>query len=583
MAAQLKNSSAFVHRMHAQFATYFFATMKNITAWEKIGLDKESFTRQENWLLGMSDTRPWVLAGIYILTFLFMVKLAQIIVKRRRGKDIVAVQGGWPFLGQVFTMAAGSPWDIMANWSCQYGGVYSFRLFGNDAVCISDPTILAVVLQTKESKFHKDTGWTYKPFMEILGNGLVTTKGSSWTKQRKLLSSYLRQEILEQIPQMAYDAVERLSLKLDQHVKSGKPIEMAEEFRSLTLGVIAEVLLSLSPEESDQTFAKMYLPIMEESNKRVWNPMRMFMIFLPAWWEHRNHVKSLNDYLTGLINKRWELRIKEAKIAKADNSSITRKPDVLDKVIAPISAAEWEADSVSIIQQLRDEIKTFVLAGHETSASMLAWTLYELHAGTGTGKGGEISTDNINRILSEASIVYSGRMNSKGHVTSMPPRDIIAGDKVSPTSEYHGLDFTECCLRESLRKYSIVPTVVRNVSEDLYVGPYFFEKGTKLMVNIQGAHYNSENWPEPHLYNPHRFSAEQMKVMKPFTFLPFIAGPRNCLGQFLSLLESKCVLSMLLMRYKFVLVNPDTAGKKHDFMVPIIPALGHHFIVTSKE
>ena len=82
-----------------------------------------------------------------------------------------SVKGGWPFLGQVFAMVKGSPWDTMTQWVMEYGTIYKFHLFGADAVCVSDPTLLRVMLQTNMLTFKKDTEWTYKPFMVILGNG----------------------------------------------------------------------------------------------------------------------------------------------------------------------------------------------------------------------------------------------------------------------------------------------------------------------------------------------------------------------------------------------------------------------------
>ena len=84
-----------------------------------------------------------------------------------------AVKGGWPFLGQVFTMVKGSPWDTMTKWVIEYGTIYKFHLFGADAVCVSDPTLLRIMLQTNMLNFKKDTEWTYKPFMVILGNGII--------------------------------------------------------------------------------------------------------------------------------------------------------------------------------------------------------------------------------------------------------------------------------------------------------------------------------------------------------------------------------------------------------------------------
>ena len=87
---------------------------------------------------------------------------------------------------------------------------------------------------------------------------------------------------------------------------------MSEEFRNLTLQVIAEAILSLSPEESDETFARMYLPIVEEGNLRTWHPERMY-IPGPAMYKFNMDVKRLNDYVTSLIVKRWDLKQVEKK------------------------------------------------------------------------------------------------------------------------------------------------------------------------------------------------------------------------------------------------------------------------------
>ena len=90
------------------------------------------------------------------------------------------------------------------------------------------------------------------------------------------------------------------------------------------------------------------------------------------------------------------------------------------------------------------------------------------------------------------------------------------------------------------------------------------------MVCMQGVHHNAEYWPEPLAYKPERF----MQEVKPYTFLPFIEGPRMCLGQFLSLLEAKIVLSLLVQSFDFEVTNAD-AGLKHPYMIPIIPKTGH--------
>jgi cytochrome P450 len=191
-----------------------------------------------------------------------LVAVAKLIGSRKKkGKEVPEVEGGLPFFGHVFTMVAGSPWDTMAAWARKYGGIYKLHLFGSSAFVVSDPDLLKVILSTKLSVFKKDLAWTYKPFLDILGNGIVTADGDDWWRQRKLLSAHLRIDILEDIPNMAIRAVQRLMQKLDKARAEGATVEMAEEFRHLTLQVVAEAFMSLPPEESDQTFAHMYLPI----------------------------------------------------------------------------------------------------------------------------------------------------------------------------------------------------------------------------------------------------------------------------------------------------------------------------------
>lgn len=473
-----------------------------------------------------------------LLCFVFMWKILE-----KRNVSIPMVKGGLPFFGVVFDMLQGSPWDKMAKWTLQHGNIFRIHLFGSDAVVVADPELLKIVLKLKLSCFNKDTAWTYKPFMPLLGRGLVTSEGEQWRAQRAMMGSHLKIDILQHIPKMAVDAVERLCIKLDAAKENGSTLDMSEEFRHLTLQVIAEAVFSISAEESDKTFAHMYLPIVEEGNLRTWAPQRMYLPTY-SWFKFHNDVNRLNDYVTGLVTKRWELRRQEAKEQQRTGIPTSRPQDVLDKTLSVIEEEDWNMDTIN---QVRDQMKTFVLAGHETSASMLTWALYELSISSGEKAR--------RKLLAEANDAYG----------KLTPGSIPSKDAVTK------LVFTECCLRESLRKYSVVPSVVRMVNKDVQLGDYHVCKGSTIMICMQGVHHNPEYWPEPLVYKPERF----LEPVKSYTFLPFIEGPRMCLGQYLSLLESKIVLSMLLSRYRFEIVNND-AGEKHPFMVPIIPKCGHH-------
>jgi len=489
-------------------------------------------------------------AGVLLLSLLWLLRKNP----SAGSKAIPSVKGGLPFFGQVFTMIKGSPWDTMTRWMLEYGGIFTFHLFGSDAVCVSDPDLLKIILATKLKIFKKDLEWTYKPFMVLLGKGLVTADGENWMRQRTVIASHLKINILDNIPLMSLKAVQGLAAKLDKVVAKGAAgeIEMAEEFRHLTLHVISEALLSLAPEECDETFAQMYLPIVEEGNLRTWHPERMYMPG-PAWFAFRKAVKRLDDYVTSLVEKRWALRLAEEKERSSSGKATERKQDVLDKILDAIKKEEFRPD---VVKQIRDEIKTFVLAGHETSASMLAWTLYELSC----------NKDTLQRVLDESKPVYA--TFDAASPATLPNKEQLS----------EGLIYTDCCLRESLRKYSVVPTVVRVAAEAINMDGYYIAKGSTLMINMQGVHHNPKIWPEPMVYRPERFLDKEK--IAPFTFLPFIDGPRMCLGQFLSLLESKTVITMLLQRYQFTLIDPQEAGKKHSYMIPITPETGHRYRVS---
>lgn len=472
------------------------------------------------------------------------------LLRKRTNDKIPMVEGCLPFFGHVFQMIKGSPWDTMALWAGKYGTICRFHLFGSDAICLSDPALLKIVLQTKLHSFQKDVEWTYKPFMVLLGRGIVTSEGERWLKSRKLLASYMKNDVLNIIPEITFKAMQRLFAKLEKARDDGSTVEMSEEFRHLTLQVIGEAVLSLDADECDATFALMYLPIVTEGNLRTWDPTRMYLP-TPAYFKFKQDVKKLNDYVTGLITKRWDWRKTLAAAGKR-----REKPDVLDKILDSIADEDWVPDT---IEQVRDEIKTFVLAGHETSASMLAWTLCELSIPTGQGYD--------QRVVAESTQAYQGLLTATGRATALPDK-----------AHLDMLFFTESCLREAIRKYSNVPTVVRMAVEDVQVGDYLFPRGTTVMVAMQAVHHNPTFWPEPLAFNPDRF----LEPIVPFTYLPFLDGPRSCLGQYLALMETKIVLSMLLLHFRFEAVDAAAAVEKHPFMVPIIPKHGHHMRVHAR-
>ena len=150
--------------------------------------------------------------------------------------------------------------------------------------------------------------------------------------------------------------------------------------------------------------------------------------------------------------------------------------------------------------------------------------------------------------------------------------------------ELANLRLSEACLRESLRKYSVVPSVIRQIVKPTQVGNHLIPKGSCVVINIQSTHHNEQYWPNPMSYDPNRFIDPKIRP-EPFTFIPFIDGPRNCLGQYIALLESKMVVSLISMRYSLQMKNTPKDGEdqRHRFMVPLIPKDPMDVIVTKRS
>ena len=267
-----------------------------------------------------------------------------------------------PYLGHGIRFMQTSPWDLLLQWHKQKGSIFCFPLMGRTVVSIASPTFLKLVLQSQIRNVKKDVGFSYQPFLVILGNGIVTSEGHAWMKQRLKMSTALRRDVLDRIPHVTLQAVQRLYVQLDAAAASQTAVDLSEALRHLTLQVISKAFLSLSADESDATLATMYLPIVDECNTRVWQPWRSACVFLPFWWRHQYHISRLDSYVSKLIYQRWKDGI--------------RKHDMLDIVMG--DAWDEKVLSATTIRQIRDEMKTFLLAGHETSAAMMTWAFYEM-------------------------------------------------------------------------------------------------------------------------------------------------------------------------------------------------------------
>ncbi|KAJ9506750.1 hypothetical protein QJQ45_013291 [Haematococcus lacustris] len=494
-------------------------------------------------------------------------------------------------------------WDVMEEWIKMRGPIVRYRILNTQGVAVCDPAALKRVFQTGQKVYNKDLGLSYKPFLPILGSGLVTADGELWQKQRLLIGPALRTDILDDIIPIARNATERLCKKLAGQRGTGQPVDVEEEFRLLTLQVIGEAVLSMEPEECDRVFPQLYLPVMEEANRRVLRPYRMYLPMLPEFWRFRWRMAELNNFLinyfrsgseaadlvgdrgagapqsfkgqgptsvegagteapdpfsaAGLVaagagqqeqqeqqeqGSRMRHRIEAfdemapapgIQIGKpmllpsqacpapqgqrwtARRKGVVRaRPDILDRVMESLEASGsvW---SSGLETQLCYEIKTFLLAGHETSAAMLTWSVYEMSQNPAV----------MEQVRAEGAAVFGK----------------LAAGQQPPRREVDSMTYTLAVLKEALRKYSVVPVVTRTLAADDELHGHKLPRGTMVACILQ--------------------------------------GPRNCLGQHMALLEARVVLGMLAAAFTFTAARPDQ-GCRHPTVIPIGPIKGMHMLLS---
>jgi cytochrome P450 len=461
-----------------------------------------------------------------------------------------------PFIGHFLDLIVGTPWTTMMRWAHVPGRVASFGLFGETYVMVADPELLRRVLATNVTNYRKDDR-TYAAFKPILGNGLIISEGELWKRQRAILGRAFRADILGHMVAIAAEAADRLIAELDVVAGKGVPFDFAPAFRRLTLQVIADAVLSLPPHVSDEVFPKLYLPIVDEANLRTWMPFRAYLP-TPGNLEFRRACEELDRYVTELIRDRREKGSAGPK-------------DILQRIMIAHdeSGQPWDEAAVA---QLRDEVKTFLMAGHETSSMMLTWALFELARHPAI----------MERVIAEAdaTLPLDGPIPEQQAEGAQRAERAKAHGHSEAQASWHehalkGLAYTEAVLKETLRRYSIVPVVTREAVEDDMLGGYAIPKGTKIVVAIDAVHHDPEVWKDPHDFRPERFLEP---LPHPYAFLAFLAGPRNCIGEHFSLIEGKIVLARLVQRFRF-LVASKAVGERHKFKAPVAPKDPMHLFV----
>lgn len=389
----------------------------------------------------------------------------------------------------------------------RFGDTFSLKIGKNKHVILSrDNEVAEYILQKNQKNYQKSELQT-KFISKYLGKGLLTANGDFWLKQRRLIQPAFHKQKMNQLVQNMEQTITSELLNLPQ----GKSVALFPIMNQLAFNVVAKSLFHISATEEKMNRLKVIISDVQDFLiKEIRLPYKAF------WFK-----------ITGQIKKHQKLALETDAIIKEiveeRIQSGTKQNDLLDMLLE--TRYEDTGEGMSI-RQLMDEIKILFIAGHETSANAMTFTLHLL------GNHPEIQQ----KVFEELIEVQS------------QTDDVI--------EQLQKMSYTNAVINESMRLFPPAWITDReNIADDGFLG-YRIKEKTLIGVSFYELHRNPKYWNDPEEFNPERFLGEQKKESYKY-FYPFGAGPRMCIGLGFAMYEMGLTLSYIVKKYKVTSQNKD--------------------------
>jgi cytochrome P450 len=396
--------------------------------------------------------------------------------------------------GSVRQFRAG-PLNFLLETAREYGPLASFRIGPRRVFLASGHELIEQVLVTDAKHYIKHFG--ARAFKPVLGNGLVTSEGAFWHRQRKLVQpAFLKARVQSYVPIMV-----ELTNQMLSSWTSGKRVQIDFEFEALTSKIALKTLFDLDDHGDRERFDGVLKLAFDLMNARLWVPM-------PTNLRLKRAVAELDQTIQGFI--------------AAGRSRRHHGNDLLSRLLI----ARDEDGRPMSDRQLRDEAMTLYLAGHETTALTLAWSWYLLSQHLRVEE----------KLVSEWQRVLKGATPTAQHLQRLP--------------------YTAAVIAESLRLFPPVYVIGREATTELELGGYRVKPGYTVLMSQWVNHRDPKYFPDPEDFRPERWQDGLAKRLPRFAYYPFGGGQRICVGSTFALIEATIILAAVGQHYRFT-VDPD--------------------------
>ena len=369
---------------------------------------------------------------------------------------------------------------------------------------ITSPALVKAVLLDQRDKFCKRT--QIRLLSPLLGSGILTSEGPEWKWQRQAAAPVFRPESLETfVPAFVRAAETRLARWREGGEEAAHRIDV-----DMTLATFDVIAATLLPSADAKLPADIHKSVAMLAQAGGWD-LLFASLNLPTWMPHPGMASSVRAMTT--LRSRVAEVVRERRAAAGEaGADLTRRL---------IDARDPETSQAMSDERLVDNVLTFYLAGHETTAKALTWTLYLLAR---SREWSDLVAQEVERVV--------GR---------------------EPLTAAHAekLVLTQQVLKEAMRLYPPVPIMSRQALVDVEVEGHAIRAGTSMLIPIYAVHRHERRWTDAHEFRPERFSAENEAAIPRYQYMPFGAGPRVCIGRAFAMLEATVMLAAFIREAAF--------------------------------
>jgi len=393
---------------------------------------------------------------------------------------------------------------LMTGVSEEYGDITRFSMGPNQLWFLNHPEHAKYVLADNSANYHKGIGLIHAK--KVLGDGLLTSEGSLWRQQRKTINPVFSRDRLAGFSDVVADAATELADRWEARIASRAtgPMDVVQEMTGLTMAVLGRTLLDTDLDEYTGLGHAFDVVQDQAMFEMVSLNMVPHAAPLPRNFRFRAARKELD-------------RIVDELVAKRVAAGVTGD-DMLSRLLR---AYADEPDAKLARRRIHDELVTILLAGHETTASTLSWTWYQLSQ----------NPDVAARMRAEAQEVLEG------------------GARKPAYEDLHRLPYTTQVIQEAMRLHPPIWILPRRAVAEDEIDGYRIKPGSDVLIVPYTLHRHPDFWPDPERFDPDRFATDQAVARHRYAYIPFGAGPRFCVGNNLGMMEAVFTAAVMASRF----------------------------------